>query len=737
MTTLARRRVRLIPARADTGKPAIDRLLTDVQSAIVRLEKQTYTIFDEVNDGMVPKSGTEETAVLHADGIWRTVGSTGSSGVASVTAGTNLSGGGTGAVTINVIASPTFAGTVSITPMTTGSVLFAGAAGAISQDNANLFWNDTDNRLGIGTTAAPAYTIDVRNTHASSDIGRFQNNSATGYSTLGFYDTASFGFGFIGYGNVSVPDTTVRGLNYWRTNTANMVVSYGSGTVSTPAIFVTGSNGNVNIGPTASDPSVRLKIEASVTAQPAAIIVNTSTSGYSAIDIYNSSSAFQGGLGFGNSAVALTHLRGLHYWYSGSADHVFANATRNNAKVGMTADSAFVELANGASAAVSASATGRIRYSTGTSTFQASLNTGAYANIVTGTGTTNTLPKFSSGAGSVLANSLITDDATTVTVGGALSVTGNATIGDNGSDAHVINGTVDFNHAVNIDGALVCTTTLQVNGGATIGDNDADGHTIQGFSVFKQAHGATLVFGGGLRIEDTTSFALGVGGGITFRGNSTGTTPTSSGIIKSMKTNAVDGETGFDLVFGVRQNGVTNPVEALRLGTTLAATFAGAVTCNTTLAVLGNCTLGDAAGDAHVINGTVDFNQAVNVDGVLTATSTLTAGAIVVTTNIISPAPAANQNDYAPTGYATASIWRLLPTASINITGILAPAADGTHLWIINTAAGFTVTLTHDDAASTAANRVRLNGSVNRALATNDAAHLIYIGSRWRDFTGL
>jgi hypothetical protein len=35
--------------------------------------------------------------------------------------------------------------------MTPGSVLFAGTAGLLSQDNAKLFWDDTNTRLGIGT----------------------------------------------------------------------------------------------------------------------------------------------------------------------------------------------------------------------------------------------------------------------------------------------------------------------------------------------------------------------------------------------------------------------------------------------------------------------------------------------------------------------------------------------------------------------------------------------------------
>ena len=34
--------------------------------------------------------------------------------------------------------------------LTEGSVVFAGGSGVLSQDNTNFFWNDTNNRLGIG-----------------------------------------------------------------------------------------------------------------------------------------------------------------------------------------------------------------------------------------------------------------------------------------------------------------------------------------------------------------------------------------------------------------------------------------------------------------------------------------------------------------------------------------------------------------------------------------------------------
>ena len=44
---------------------------------------------------------------------------------------------------------------------TLGSVVFAGASGVYTQDNANLFWDDTSNRLGIDT-ALPDSAVHIK-----------------------------------------------------------------------------------------------------------------------------------------------------------------------------------------------------------------------------------------------------------------------------------------------------------------------------------------------------------------------------------------------------------------------------------------------------------------------------------------------------------------------------------------------------------------------------------------------
>lgn len=54
----------------------------------------------------------------------------------------------------------TSGGTGTTTAFTAGSVVFAGPSGVYAQDNTNLFWDDTNNRLGIGT-ATPAASLEL------------------------------------------------------------------------------------------------------------------------------------------------------------------------------------------------------------------------------------------------------------------------------------------------------------------------------------------------------------------------------------------------------------------------------------------------------------------------------------------------------------------------------------------------------------------------------------------------
>jgi hypothetical protein len=94
-----------------------------------------------------------------------TLTTTGTSGAATLVGNTlnipQYSGGGGGSMAIGG----------SITSATAGSVLFAGTSGVLAQDNSNLFWDNTNKRLGIGTNA-PAFTFHVSGANAGIFLTR-------------------------------------------------------------------------------------------------------------------------------------------------------------------------------------------------------------------------------------------------------------------------------------------------------------------------------------------------------------------------------------------------------------------------------------------------------------------------------------------------------------------------------------------------------------------------------------
>jgi hypothetical protein len=74
-------------------------------------------------------------------------------------------------------------GTGTTTTFTSGSVVFAGASGVYSQKNSNLFWNNTDNRLGINTST-PSQALDV--VGAATVSGNLSFNSGYGSAAVAY-----------------------------------------------------------------------------------------------------------------------------------------------------------------------------------------------------------------------------------------------------------------------------------------------------------------------------------------------------------------------------------------------------------------------------------------------------------------------------------------------------------------------------------------------------------------------
>ncbi len=72
----------------------------------------------------------------------------------------------------------------TITGATAGSLFYAGSGGILAQDNSNLFWNDTNKRLGIGTSS-PTCALDVGINAATTAAVQVRAGSTAGVSAAG------------------------------------------------------------------------------------------------------------------------------------------------------------------------------------------------------------------------------------------------------------------------------------------------------------------------------------------------------------------------------------------------------------------------------------------------------------------------------------------------------------------------------------------------------------------------
>lgn len=114
------------------------------------------------------------------------------------TTGLTLTGGPittSGTLTLGGILAVANGGTGTITAFTPGSVVFAGTSGIYTQDNANYFWDDTNNRLGIGT-ASPSAKLDLQETGTgltASWVGYNGSNSGSTFNTTAGVLTSTIG----------------------------------------------------------------------------------------------------------------------------------------------------------------------------------------------------------------------------------------------------------------------------------------------------------------------------------------------------------------------------------------------------------------------------------------------------------------------------------------------------------------------------------------------------------------
>jgi len=85
---------------------------------------------------------------------------------------------------ISISAGGISSNSITNTSLTTGSVSFVGASGLMTQDNTNLFWDNTSKYLGIGPTSGPTAPLDIHN--GSVNVLMQLNATSTNNSNIAF-----------------------------------------------------------------------------------------------------------------------------------------------------------------------------------------------------------------------------------------------------------------------------------------------------------------------------------------------------------------------------------------------------------------------------------------------------------------------------------------------------------------------------------------------------------------------
>jgi len=308
----------------------------------------------------------------------------------------------TGTEILQVTGNTKLTGTLQVTgsiftALTTGSIPFINSSGLLTQDNSNLFWNNTTKRLGIGTVTPAAELNIEKSVGSSGGVGAtIKNTNSGGESFIALRNDLSYYAAFELFGS----GFSAGSLQNQALFTASSgITKLGFATLSTtPITFsVNGATNEIarftstGLGIGNTNPTYKLDLTVSATSDGVRV-QNTLSTGLATFVATNNSGA----------------AGSASYGVSGSSYATYGALAASNTILYSTLDMVF--MADAASKV--------IKFAAGGNTEIARISSGGLG--VTGSLTVSTLsigylPK--AGTGGLLSNSAIYDNSTKIGIG--------------------------------------------------------------------------------------------------------------------------------------------------------------------------------------------------------------------------------------------------------------------------------------------------------------------------------
>jgi hypothetical protein len=177
-------------------------------------DTSAYIILDTVNSKFYHYNRTTTYWALAGGGVSVTSFSAGTTGLTPT-------GETTGAVTLGGTLAVANGGT-NAGAFTAGSVVFAGASGTYTQDNSGLFYDNTNDRLGIGT-ASPNYKLHIKPTSSGRTLHDSRMLMTIESSSEAYYNVNIPSNGAGGFRVFATPASPLidAAFEYWPFNDGN------------------------------------------------------------------------------------------------------------------------------------------------------------------------------------------------------------------------------------------------------------------------------------------------------------------------------------------------------------------------------------------------------------------------------------------------------------------------------------------------------------------------------------